>query len=170
MRIVCPTCDAAYQVPDSALAARKTVKCARCGNSWAPLGDDEPPVVAPVAAPVEAVVVAPVAAPAPPPVVDPVVVIPLPVEPIVVDAPAANVAPPAAAPPAAPKPKPAAAPVVDDSDEFVPEDKARGGSGLAISIAIVLAAGLAAVMFREQIMQAWPASAHLFAAIGLGGS
>ena len=37
MRIVCPSCQAAYEVPDKLLsgAARK-VRCARCGDAWTP--------------------------------------------------------------------------------------------------------------------------------------
>jgi predicted Zn finger-like uncharacterized protein len=36
MRIVCPSCSAAYEVPDSMLGGRKAVRCARCGDEWRP--------------------------------------------------------------------------------------------------------------------------------------
>src|SRR3954468_12857670 len=36
MRIVCPSCGAEYEVPESRLAPGKPVKCSRCGNTWAP--------------------------------------------------------------------------------------------------------------------------------------
>ncbi len=36
MRIVCPDCAAAYEVPDGMLAAPRTVRCARCGREWSP--------------------------------------------------------------------------------------------------------------------------------------
>ena len=36
MQIVCPSCAAAYEVPDGMLAAPRTVRCARCGREWWP--------------------------------------------------------------------------------------------------------------------------------------
>ena len=37
MQIVCPACDAHYEVPDERLAPGKRVKCARCGEGWTPI-------------------------------------------------------------------------------------------------------------------------------------
>lgn len=37
MRIVCPSCTAAYEVPDSLLPPGRAVRCARCGEEWAAL-------------------------------------------------------------------------------------------------------------------------------------
>ena len=37
MRIVCPSCTAAYEVPDSLLTPGRTVRCAKCGESWVAL-------------------------------------------------------------------------------------------------------------------------------------
>jgi len=37
MRIVCPSCSAAYDVPDSLLTAGRVVRCARCGGEWSPI-------------------------------------------------------------------------------------------------------------------------------------
>ncbi len=37
MQIVCPACQAQYDVPDARLAPGKRVKCARCGGSWTPI-------------------------------------------------------------------------------------------------------------------------------------
>lgn len=34
MRLVCPHCDAAYDVPPALLAGRRAVRCARCGREW----------------------------------------------------------------------------------------------------------------------------------------
>ncbi len=42
MRIACPTCDTAYEVPESALKPGRKVRCARCETQWAP-----PPVEPP---------------------------------------------------------------------------------------------------------------------------
>ncbi len=61
MRIVCPNCDTAYDAPDSAVAAGRIMRCARCRQEWAPVPlppkppfplDPEPPLhEAPPAAP-----------------------------------------------------------------------------------------------------------------------
>jgi predicted Zn finger-like uncharacterized protein len=45
VRITCPTCSAEYDVPGT-LAAGRSVKCARCGNKWAPVPLPEPIVEA----------------------------------------------------------------------------------------------------------------------------
>ena len=47
MRIVCPTCTAAYDVPDHLMAAGKRTRCARCALEWVP----QPPVAGPLEAP-----------------------------------------------------------------------------------------------------------------------
>jgi predicted Zn finger-like uncharacterized protein len=62
MRIVCPTCSAAYDVPDSLVTAGRSVRCARCGGDWTPVA---------VAAPEPDLPPPPVAAPAPVPVAEP---------------------------------------------------------------------------------------------------
>jgi len=36
MRVQCPDCTIAYDVPDHLLAGRKVLRCARCGAEWAP--------------------------------------------------------------------------------------------------------------------------------------
>lgn len=55
MKIVCPACEATYQVPEAVLEQRRAVRCARCGNDWIP--GDQPRVAdaaAPAAAPPQA--------------------------------------------------------------------------------------------------------------------
>ena len=42
MRIVCPSCGAAYEVPESRLGAGKPVRCSRCGETWAPVASAPP--------------------------------------------------------------------------------------------------------------------------------
>ena len=37
MRIACPSCSAAYDVPDSLMTAGRVVRCARCGGNWTPV-------------------------------------------------------------------------------------------------------------------------------------
>ncbi len=101
MRLVCPNCDAKYEVPEDAIPETgRDVQCANCGHAWfqmRPRVAEVVPVAAPAAAPV------PPAPPVPEPVAEvpaaaPVVEEPAPVsavevapqeEPVVDDAPAA---------------------------------------------------------------------------------
>jgi predicted Zn finger-like uncharacterized protein len=66
MRITCPSCSTAYDVPDSLMTAGRAVRCARCGGEWAPVAVA---VAAPEPEP-EAAEPPPVAA-TPPPVATP---------------------------------------------------------------------------------------------------
>ncbi len=55
MKIVCPTCNARYDVPEVVLTSRRKMRCARCGGEWVP-GDTDapeppPPLADAVAAP-----------------------------------------------------------------------------------------------------------------------
>jgi predicted Zn finger-like uncharacterized protein len=64
MRLVCPRCAAAYEVPPTLLGGRRAVRCARCGTEWVEHaeGPGEPeamstgPAEAPVAAEARAAV------------------------------------------------------------------------------------------------------------------
>ncbi len=47
MRIVCPSCNAAYDVPDSVVAARRMLRCSRCNTDFAAHAADGPPAPAP---------------------------------------------------------------------------------------------------------------------------
>ncbi|MFT9408000.1 zinc-ribbon domain-containing protein, partial [Acetobacter fabarum] len=67
MKIVCPSCGAAYQVPEALLAKRHTLKCSACGVKWRLTPPDAPEdgpagTIAPAAAPdaPPAVIAAPV--------------------------------------------------------------------------------------------------------------
>ena len=48
MRISCPECNAAYDVPATQLAPGRPARCARCGAVWAPVAreDARPPIPA----------------------------------------------------------------------------------------------------------------------------
>jgi predicted Zn finger-like uncharacterized protein len=37
MRIICPACETAYDVPDAVLAPGRILRCARCRREWVPL-------------------------------------------------------------------------------------------------------------------------------------
>ena len=43
VEIVCPDCQARYVVPDERIAPGRRVKCARCGEGWAPIEAEEAP-------------------------------------------------------------------------------------------------------------------------------
>ena len=42
MRIECPSCSAAYDVPDSLVTAGRVVRCVRCGGDWTPVAAAAP--------------------------------------------------------------------------------------------------------------------------------
>ncbi len=48
MRTVCPSCQAAYDVPAAVLASGRTLRCARCGADFTPEAPPLPDVGAPV--------------------------------------------------------------------------------------------------------------------------
>ena len=141
MRIACPACTASYEVPDRLLAGpARTLRCSRCGADFAlPRAEAPAPAAPPL---VEA-------APPPPPAVEP-------------DPPAA----------VAPEPPPAPAPRSEPLAAPRPTAAAEAPSPLLLrawvaSIAVVLAAIVALLVFHGAVMDAWPASRRLFAALGL---
>ena len=143
MRIVCPSCQAAYEVPDKLLssAARK-VRCARCGDAWMP-----EPIAAPGSVAAPGSIAAPDEAGRP-------------AEPEPETKPAPLVA--AVVPRVADR-------LVEDAAEPPP---GRGPAVLAAvawaaSVALLAGAGWAAVAWRAEIMAVWAPSRRLFALLGL---
>lgn len=64
MRIQCPSCEAAYDLPQGRVVAGRAVRCARCGTDWTPSPAVEPqPAAEPDPPPIEA--------PAPPAAAEP---------------------------------------------------------------------------------------------------
>jgi predicted Zn finger-like uncharacterized protein len=57
MRIVCPSCEAEYDVPEAMLSGRRNVRCAKCAREWAPFAP--PPAPPPPPPPPEPVAAAP---------------------------------------------------------------------------------------------------------------
>ena len=72
MRIVCPSCHAAYDVPDQVVARRRKLRCARCAADFTAAGSE--PAVQPHPAPAQTPEAPRVLAAEPPPaaIVDPV--------------------------------------------------------------------------------------------------
>ena len=79
-----------------------------------------------------------------------------------------------------PRPAPAPAPLAEESrtesqamreatPETAQEPASRGlRAAWAASIALLIGGGLAAIIQRDVVMEAWPPAARLFAALGLG--
>jgi predicted Zn finger-like uncharacterized protein len=169
MKIVCPTCEATYEVPESVLAAKRALRCARCGNEWVP-GANWQPEPSPAAGHEPSA-----AAPAPP-------AQHIPAEPLHIDAmlheapvaePPAPVleAAPAPLPPVAARLRQTAATAFGDPIEETPADAVSAtrtpvGAWIA-SIAFLVALAISGIVFRAQVIHAWPASERLYSAIGL---
>jgi predicted Zn finger-like uncharacterized protein len=140
MRIVCPSCRAAYEVPDTLLAGGKAVRCAKCGAEWTPPS------------------VTPASPPQPPPPAAP---------PEEAEAPA-RIEPRLSAfrPRSVDSLDDARPPPRDDEIEFAPR---RRGALIAWLLSLLVLAALiwAAFAFRGAVMGAWPPSTRLYAALGL---
>ncbi len=148
MRIVCPNCDAAYEVPAPVMAARRTLRCARCGTQFATGTADPPPPPGPAAG----------AEPAP-------------AAPRVDDAPA----PLRADAPAAPRTTEAPATLRADAPRLGPGAGQAGRAprvrvavlaGWVLSLALIVAGLAAALSWRQGIVRAWPASTRIYTALG----
>jgi predicted Zn finger-like uncharacterized protein len=135
MRLVCPECAAAYDVPDTMFGPQpRQVRCNRCGYHWSVIGAPvetaatTPVIEARPEPPAPAMVPpAPAPAPVPAPVVEPVAVAPPPL-------------PPASPPP--PMVEPMVEPVAEPVAEAIPEPapalppvQSSGSSRLADSLA-----------------------------------
>lgn len=144
MRIVCPNCAAAYDVPDAMLASgTRKVRCARCGTEWAAGGGMT-------------------TAPLPPDDLDPALAPP----------PKPPADPHGRAEPRLNPLRPRAEPrfVVPDEPPEPPPPERGGGLALAawvLSLLLLAGACAAAVQWRAQVMTAWPPSERVFAALGL---
>jgi predicted Zn finger-like uncharacterized protein len=139
MRIVCPSCAAAYDVPEGLLSGRNAVRCARCATEWQPTRPEPAPI--------------PVAARRDPPT---------PPRPI----PDARLRPPPRpADPAAPK---AIDRLMATPQRRQRAGLALSIAWLG-SILLVAALLGAGYVERAQVMAVWPPSIRLYAALGLAG-
>ncbi|MBV9736036.1 MAG: zinc-ribbon domain-containing protein [Acidisphaera sp.] len=163
MRVQCPVCSAAYEVPDALLRPGRKLRCARCGAGFLPAGpaprSAEPPPHAPPSP----------AAPPPAPslAIPPVRRAALPLRPNRVD------------PPALRDPDPLVAPAAQRPDWLGPQrpppvqEQRRAGIdvwlGWLVSLALLGALGWAAYAYRDTVMHAWPPSQRVYSALGLAG-
>ncbi len=163
MRIVCPNCATAYDVPESVVAAGRPMRCAKCRAEWTPSAAAAPPVP-----PAPAVVAAPEAVgqarepagpetePASEPKPEPKPAYPPPPDPDVLH----PVEPPlAAAEPVILAPFPPAPTPVAGPRKVVM-------AGWAGSAVVLVAALWLAIAYRAPIMRHWPPSARAFAMLG----
>jgi predicted Zn finger-like uncharacterized protein len=152
MRIACPSCKAEYDVPETMLAGRNAVRCARCGEEWRPLGID-PAEALPAVIPAESPAMSHAA--------------PATMEPEAEDehfAPADDGAIPLTVPSLFVPPRTPRA--------VLPKapPRRRGGGivgGWIVTIVILVALGYGAYAWRDRMMEAWPPSTRLYAALGL---
>lgn len=141
MLIECPKCQAGFQVPERLLRDRaRPLRCGQCGTVF-PMPEPPAPEPEPVA----------FRAPELPPLAP------------VVEEPGPERTPLAEEP----------HPELQGAGDTPPEAATGAGSrGLrvawAASIALLLGGGLAAIIKRDAVMEAWPPAARLFAALGLG--
>lgn len=150
MILTCPSCSTRYTVDAAKFpAAGRTVRCAKCGNSWHQPGPEPEPAPAPEEFAVEAAAVTPVPA-----------------------APAAPVAP-------TPEPEEIFAPATGTRAYApaaqLPTERPRGqglqtmavAAGWIGLIAVVLLIGYSAVRYRQDIATIWPQSAGVYSGLGL---
>lgn len=141
MLIECPKCEAGFEVPERLLRDRaRPLRCGQCGTVF-PMPEPPAPEPEPTA----------FRAPGPTP--------PAPVvaEPRLERTPLAE----------EPRPEP---PSADDTPPEAATGSASRGlrAAWAASIALLLGGGLAAIIKRDAVMEAWPPAARLFAVLGLG--
>ena len=141
MRIVCPSCAAAYEIADGLLVKPKTVRCSRCAEEWeqAPI----PPAEGEAPATEADRAAAPPAEGAPELGGDPVHA-PLPPSPM-------------ATQPAEP---------LKETDRLPRPARQAGAAGLALawiaSLLLLALLAFVAYRFRAEIQLAWPPSTRLF--------
>ena len=162
MQITCPACQAAYDVPDARLSPGRSVRCARCGERWMPLGAAPPPVVGREAAP---------AAPAEPPMAPPSPAAPRPgvARDVVAEAESPPASPPRGVPPAETRQRPIM-PRPEERETDASPPRSQGALALAwvASALAVMGAGMVAVVWRAEVMEAWPPAVRVYRALGLG--
>jgi predicted Zn finger-like uncharacterized protein len=137
MRIECPSCFAAYIVPDSLVTAGRVVRCARCGADWTPMGATAEPESPP---PLSRLPLEP-----PPPAPD-----------VVTDGAAEQIATPA----------PATAMERLAMHAAWPRPSTRLRLAWAGSVLLLVLAA-AAYAWRGEIVAEWPPSARAYALFGL---
>ncbi|MGH7066829.1 MAG: zinc-ribbon domain-containing protein [Acetobacteraceae bacterium] len=163
MRLACPTCATAYEIPDHVLGTgRRTLRCARCGTEWT----------------FPALPAAPASNPTKAEAAPPLPRFPEPCEPDTPRAPSsalAEVAPalaisgPSIAGEAPRRRWPPEAPRAQDSaSEPRPAAPASIWLSWAGTIVVIVLLVWGGYTFRTEVMHLWPASQRLYALMGIG--
>jgi predicted Zn finger-like uncharacterized protein len=147
MRIVCPSCDTAYEAPDSVVASGRLMRCAQCRTEWTP-GKAIEAAVPPVPATAEDLAWSGASVTLPDPEFAPEDRLLRTAEPVVAVAEPVILAP---FPPMPAEPEPAKKTVI---------------AAWVGSICLLVVAVWLAIAFRQPIMRGWPASARAYAALG----
>jgi predicted Zn finger-like uncharacterized protein len=141
MRIICPACAAAYEVPDRLIGTGRSLRCRSCGHAWRvepqATGAWEPQATG--AMPPE---------PPPPPLAGP---------------------PPLVAPPATLVPRRAPQlidPPLPRPSDLPPHGRVALRLAWGASILAVVGMGIALWLFRAEIVEAWPPAARLYLMLG----
>ena len=177
MRVACPSCSAAYELP-AALADRlgegRPLRCARCGHTWTP-GAMPEPLSTTISGP------EPGPQPEPEPEPEPAQAGPLPAPPQLAPPPSST-SPGAGSlpgwpplPPGFPSSFPTGFPEHFPDHlpgRFAGPDGPRPAvlaTAWAASFLLLAAAAWAVLSWRVEIVAAWPPAARAFIALGLGG-
>jgi predicted Zn finger-like uncharacterized protein len=177
MRIACPHCHATYDVPDALLAGGgKQVRCARCGKEWSPAAGDTRASSVEATAPSAARVARARPAAPPPPVEDddldeaprfPVTSLdelPPPSE----RSPLRASRSPLLGPRRSEIPEEPDEPLPSPAEVASPRRRRRGPlRGWLLSLVLILAVISAGVIWRQDVIKAWPASERLYRPLGL---
>ncbi|MGH7154743.1 MAG: zinc-ribbon domain-containing protein [Acetobacteraceae bacterium] len=158
MRIECPDCAAAYEVPEDRVSGARTVRCSRCGTQWvirhepppAAVGSRIPEWTAPVAETVDRHDSTPDVPESRFDLQSPAPVSVLPYR----------------------DPEPAPIPAMQRLAQPVSAPPRRSGAlvGWVISLVVIVLLCWGAFAWRAEIMQAWPPSTRAYAALGLAGT
>lgn len=144
MRIVCPSCQAAYEVPETLLSGgSRRVRCAKCGDNWVPEIESGMPGAAPDAD-------------LPPDPAEPPTMEGRPDDEAAPGPPPLRAEPVARLPEAPPAPPPGRTLVLVAAFAW------------AASVAVLAGGAWAAVAFRADVMAAWGPSRRIYALLGLG--
>lgn len=143
MRIVCPSCAAAYEVPDTRVLPGQSVRCARCGTNWTPVAEPltVPKPFGPLLPPIDAGS-SPTGSP--------------PIAKSASPSPAAQIF----------SPPDAYAATLDRPGISLAASSAVL-IGWILSVAIIIGFCWAAIAWRDDIMHAWPPSERLYSTLGL---
>ncbi len=152
MILTCPECATSYFVEDARIKVGRQVKCSNCGARWVADAGGEGETTA--AAPAPAPVPKPAPAPAPAPLKS------YAVDDVVVEGPET----PAEAAAAARAAKAAKAAKAEPSARREANGKVMIWAG---SAAIIVALVAAALIFRDQVVRAWPASGKAYTSVGV---